>query len=43
LVDLIVALKRNEVRRFELAREAAPGDGVNGVSEWEQREYFRNY
>jgi glutamine synthetase len=43
LVDLLIALKRNEVRRFELAREADPDGGVNGVSEWEQREYFRNY
>lgn len=40
LVTLMAALKQNEWERFSKAQE---GPLVNGVSEWEQREYFRAY
>ena len=39
MVDYLVAMKRHEVGRFEAAG-AEPDDLVNGVSAWEQREYF---
>jgi glutamine synthetase len=40
LITLLAALKQNEWERFSKAPESPL---VNGVSEWEQREYFRAY
>jgi hypothetical protein len=40
LLTLMTALKANEWERFSKAPE---GPLVNGVSGWEQREYFRAY
>jgi glutamine synthetase len=41
LVDYLVALKRHELGRFEAA--AVDHHPVNGVTSWEQREYFNVY
>jgi glutamine synthetase len=41
LVEYLVALKRHEIGRFEAA--PAGEETVNGVTAWEQREYFNVY
>ncbi|MCW2936136.1 MAG: glnA [Actinomycetia bacterium] len=43
LVTLMTALKANEFQRFSKAIAAGDDPLVNGVSEWEQREYFRAF
>lgn len=43
-VDFIVRLKENELRRYEEYLDASSLDrDTEEVTDWEQREYFRNY
>jgi glutamine synthetase len=40
LVDYLVMMKRAEIRRYEDALAADPGEAGSDVSDWEMREYF---
>ncbi|WP_238998392.1 glutamine synthetase family protein [Nocardioides limicola] len=44
-IDYLVAMKRSEVDRFEAwtAENSDPDTYINGVTDWEHREYFENF
>ncbi len=44
-IDYLVTMKRSEVNRYDawVAENPDAGAYVNGVTDWEQREYFENF